>query len=223
MDKPVVPLDIQEGATSGQHRRAPSKLGLLLREPLVHFLFLGALLFIIFGLIGKKVSLTPPPQKPEIVVTPDRVTQLVNYFRIDFKREPTAADVQKIIDDYIREEVLCREAWAEGIDRDEPKIRLQLKQMMEVRLADLADLAAPSDQELQDFVDSRPELFKRNGVLPPLEQIRNPATSALLAARRKQAIDAAYEKLKQQYNIVVEAPPTTAPIVGAATAEAPKR
>ena len=104
------------------------------------------------------------------------MTQLVNYFRIDFKREPTAADVQKIIDDYIREEVLCRQAWAEGIDRDEPKIRLQLKQMMEVRLADTADLAAPTDEQLQAFVNSRPELFRRNGVMPPLEQIRNPAS-----------------------------------------------
>jgi hypothetical protein len=218
VDKPVVPLEYQEGAASARGRRATSKLRAFLREPLVHFLCLGALLFIIFGFVGRNVSLAPPPQKPQIIVAPDRVTQLINYFRIDFKREPTPADVQKIIDDYIREEVLCREAWAQGIDRDEPKIRLQLKQMMEGRLADTADLAAPTDAELQTFIDARPELFKRNGVVPPLEQIRNPATSALLAARRKQAIDSAYDKLKQQYSIVIVAAPTS----GSATVEAPR-
>ena len=78
VDKPVVPLEYQEGAASARGRRATSKLRTFLREPLVHFLFLGALLFIIFAFVGKNVSLAPPPQKPQIIVAPDRVTQLIN-------------------------------------------------------------------------------------------------------------------------------------------------
>jgi len=191
----------------------------LLREPLVHFLLLGAALFGVFSLLGKVTG----DRAAQILVTPDRIQQLISGFNLDFKRPPTTQEVDRLIDDYIREEVLCREAWVRGLDREDPIIRQRLRQRMEFFNEDTTEAAAPTDQQLLDFLHEHPETFRIAGRTPELSEVRTTVESAWVAAHRKEFRDAAYQQLRKNYIIRVEplkaAAPTTAQTKGPASAQ----
>jgi len=65
-----------------------------------------------------------------IVVTPGHLEHLMVSFTRTWQRPPTAQELAGLIDDYIREEELYREALVLGLDRDDTLIR-RLRQKLE--------------------------------------------------------------------------------------------
>ena len=128
----------------------------LLREPLVHFLLLGAVLFGVFALLGDRGS----ERAGHIVVTPGHLEHLLVSFTRTWQRPPTAQELAGLIDDYIREEVLYREAVAMGLDRDDTIVRRRLRQKLEFLTEETAAMAAPSDEELQTFLQQHLDAFR---------------------------------------------------------------
>jgi hypothetical protein len=127
----------------------------LLREPLVHFLALGAVVFLLFHFTVNRTD----PQDGKIVVTPGKVEQLVTGFSRTWYRPPTQEELDGLIEDYIREEVLYREALAMGLDKDDTIVRRRMRQKLEFLTEDTAG-ALPSDQELQSWLDKHPDKFR---------------------------------------------------------------
>ena len=128
----------------------------LLREPLVHFLLLGAVLFGAFALVGDRGS----ARADHIVVTPGHLEHLTVSFTRTWQRPPTAHELAGLIDDYIREEVLYREAVAMGLDRDDTIVRRRLRQKLEFLTEETAETTSPSDTELQTFLQQHPDAFR---------------------------------------------------------------
>ena len=129
----------------------------LLREPLLHFLLLGALLF------AMNAWLSPAPVGDtggEIVVSEGRIRTLAQGFRRTWQRPPTRTELEGLIEDYVREEVLYREAVALGLDQEDTVIRRRLRQKMEFVSDDAAALGTPSDQELADWLAAHPDDFR---------------------------------------------------------------
>ncbi len=127
----------------------------LLREPLLHFLLLGAVIFLIYGVVSRHSA------KPsEIVITQGKVENLVTGFSRTWGRPPSAEELQGLIRDYIREEVAYREALAMGLDRDDTIIRRRLRQKWEFLNDNLATQAEPTEAELQAFLQSHPDKFR---------------------------------------------------------------
>ena len=62
----------------------------LLREPLLHFLVLGAALFGLFGMVGKKDAEAPA----KIVISASRVATLADGFARTWRRPPTEQELQ---------------------------------------------------------------------------------------------------------------------------------
>src|SRR5687767_8844359 len=110
----------------------------LLREPLVHFLLLGAVLFGGFALVGDRSS----ARTGHIVVTAGHLEHLTVSFTRTRQRPPTAPELAGLIDDYIRDEVLYREALTMGLDRDDTIIRRRLRQKLEFLTEEVSDTAA---------------------------------------------------------------------------------
>jgi hypothetical protein len=129
----------------------------LLREPLLHFLLIGAALFVVFGLLNNPAG----PGSERIVITPGQIDFLKANFTRTWQRPPTEMELQGLVDSFVREEILYREALALGLDRDDKIIRRRLKQKLEFMSDDLAEVATPSDEELRQFLQSRPEIFRR--------------------------------------------------------------
>ena len=129
----------------------------LLREPLLHFLVLGALLFGVDAWLNPR---TPAAATAEIVVDEARIRSLGQNFRRTWQRAPTPEELQGLIESHVREEVMVREALALGLDRDDAIVRRRLQQKVDF-LIDEAVLAAPaSDAELQAFLDANPDRFR---------------------------------------------------------------
>ena len=133
-----------------------SPLMKLLREPLVHFLAIGAGLFLLSGLTGDPAGL----QSGRIVVTQGQVASLATGFTRVWQRPPTDKELEGLIQDYIREEVYSREAMALGLDKDDTVIRRRLRQKMEFISDDIAAQAEPTDADLNAYLQAHPDAFR---------------------------------------------------------------
>lgn len=131
----------------------------LLREPLLHFLFIGAALFVIFDLVNERMTGNADTQ---IIVSAGRIEQLENIFTKTWQRPPTTQELKGLIDDFILEEIYYRQAVAMGIDRDDTVIRRRLRQKFEFLTDDLAGTAVPSDEDLASYLAANPEAFMRD-------------------------------------------------------------
>jgi hypothetical protein len=127
----------------------------LLREPVLQFLALGAMLFALYGLAGKRSAEAPE----KIVVSASRVANLGDGFARTWRRLPNEQELQGLIEDYIRDEVFYREGRAAGLDRDDVIIRRRVRQKMEF-LADDMSVPEPSDEQLAAYLASNPERFR---------------------------------------------------------------
>jgi hypothetical protein len=113
----------------------------LLCEPFVHFVALGALIFGLHSLLAEN------PRRIEVGAADlDRLRGLALK---QWGREPDAARMDGMVQDFVREEVLYREAVAQGLERDDVVVRRRLAQKMEFAAQD--SLRAPSDDELRSF------------------------------------------------------------------------
>jgi hypothetical protein len=88
----------------------------------------------------------------EIVVTEGRIGNLTETFARTWQRPPTAEELNGLVEDYIREEVLYREGVALGLDRDDTIIRRRLRQKLEFVSEDAASAVEPTDTELAAYL-----------------------------------------------------------------------
>src|SRR4030095_5155173 len=99
-----------------------------LREPLIHFLGAGALLFVFHAFVSESHA----PAAGRIVVSAAQVENLRAVFQKTWQRSPSPEEQQGLIDGYVREEVLYREGLALGLDRDDPLIRRRVRQKVDL-------------------------------------------------------------------------------------------
>ncbi len=128
-----------------------------LREPLLHFLALGLALFLLHGWMNPAGS----GSGETVIITAGRVQQLAATFALMHQREPTRDELDDLIDEAVREEILYREALALGLDQDDTIVRRRLRQKMEFVSEDVAAVAEPTDAQLQAYLDAHPETYRR--------------------------------------------------------------
>lgn len=126
-----------------------------LREPLLHFLLLGGLLFAVQALRGERGA---PAEA--IRVSAGDIEHLATLFERTWMRPPTAAELDGLIDDHVRTEAAWREARAMGLDRDDAVLRRRLRQKLEFLAEELAAQAQPTDAELERFLEAHAEVFR---------------------------------------------------------------
>ena len=126
-----------------------------MREPLLHFLLGGAALFLLFNYVTDSEM----AGEDQIVVTSGQVEHLVTLFVKTRQRVPSDVELRGLVDDYVLEEVLYREALAIGLDRDDTIVRRRLRQKIEFLLDDFTAVE-PSDADLQQLLDTQPDRFR---------------------------------------------------------------
>jgi len=124
------------------------------REPLVHFAILGALLFAFAGRSG-----TERDRERRIVVTRGQIEQLATTFTRTWQRPPTRAELDGLIDDWVRTEVAYRQALALGIDEGDTVVRRRLRQKLEFLTED-ATAAEPTDAQLAAYLEAHADEFR---------------------------------------------------------------
>lgn len=117
----------------------------LAREPLVHFLIAG---LVLFGLAEHHRRANDPYR---IVIAPARVAQLKSAYAAEFGTPPPPAMLPRLIDDYVAAEVLYREGKARGLDRDDEIVRRRVIQKVEFLEQDMASVPEPSETALRGW------------------------------------------------------------------------
>jgi len=127
----------------------------LLAEPLVHFLALGGLLFLLWGEGGGA-----DPSRRRIVVGPGQLDHILAAFNATWQRSPTQQELDGLIADHIKEEVLYREAVALGLDGDDTVVRRRMRQKMELMVTSLADAVEPTQEQLEAWLREHPDRYR---------------------------------------------------------------
>jgi len=125
-----------------------------LREPLTHFIVLGALIFAADALF---LSVRGDPQ--EIVITKETYAEARGAFVAGMNREPTAAELKVLTDRWVDNEVLFREGLALGMDRGDQAMKDRV--VFKVLTATQSGLALPKIDEagLREWFESRRDQY----------------------------------------------------------------
>lgn len=129
------------------------------REPLFQFLLLGGALFGLWTIRNPESTPAAPPQ-PRIVVEEARIDSLIDIFTKTRQRPPTPQELRGLIDEFLQEEMFYREALAMGLDKDDSIVRRRLRQKMELFVEDITSAAAPSEQQLAEFLKNHADQFR---------------------------------------------------------------
>ena len=139
----------------------------LLREPLIHFLLLGAILFGVYAYTQRGHG--GVEQSKQIQLTIDDLSQLVLVFRSQWRRDPTPEELRSLVEDKVHEEVLYREALALGIDKDDTIVKRRMAQKMQFLAEDVAAAREPTLEELGTWYEANRDQF----AFPPRVSFRH--------------------------------------------------
>jgi parvulin-like peptidyl-prolyl isomerase len=133
-----------------------------LKEPLVHFLIAGAVLFAIDAQLNQDSS-------AEVCDSVDgrvlhlglaEVNQLKDTRTQRLNAPPKENELRSLVRNYLFEKLLAAEARAQGLANDDPVIQRHLADKMEFLVNDTEHPTQPSEEDLRRLYQAEPELFQ---------------------------------------------------------------
>ena len=150
----LFPIEKSLGATPSAPVKPASssrkgKLAVMLkwgaREPFVHFLVLGALLFAFNEYLEARAN------HSRIEISNKQVKDIVNNYQLQYGNAPTPGQLKSLVDSFVREEVFYNEALKLNLDKDDEIVRRRLVQKYEFLQQDLGVPKEPGDSDLRAF------------------------------------------------------------------------
>jgi len=145
-----------------------------LKEPLLHFLLIGAVFFFMYDMKNG-----PMVNTKSVVISKAEIEHLKSLWTKTRQRVPTQSEIQVLIDHEIREKIMYQEALALGLDQGDSFVRRRLAQKMEFFSSDIADLAKPSEEELLQYMSAHKEMFRSPGKINFTQIYINPSKHKL--------------------------------------------
>ena len=134
------------------------------KSPLLVFLLLGSGLF-----AGQRWRADADDERRVVTVTDEQVDALRARWDAQWGRPPTDRELQGLLDEMVREEILYREALRLGLDRGDPIVRRRLAEKMTFMLEDNAQLPAPGVREVEAYFAAHAERYRE----PPRTTFRH--------------------------------------------------
>jgi peptidyl-prolyl cis-trans isomerase C len=163
------------GSSRGHRRRATILRSMpswpsIVREPLVHFVAIGAVLFAIdvWRSPDERAAAAPdpvaapkaPPASPvttsaprSIVIDADARKAIAARAEVRLGRPASPEELAEETRRFVDEEILYREAVARGLDRDDPVVHARIAGKMSYVLEQALTLPEPTDAELRAWFD----------------------------------------------------------------------
>jgi len=129
-----------------------TKLTQLLREPLLHFLLIGAALFGVYAWLNRGAENAAAPQ---VRLAESDVRWLKETFALEHQREPSGPELQGLVRGFLKEEMLARQAQELGLHKDDIVVRRRLAQKMTFLLQDESARAVPSEDDLRHLYETQ--------------------------------------------------------------------
>lgn len=131
----------------------------LSREPLVHFLLAGA---VVFALMSGRAA---DPGERRIVVDEAVVSRLADRWAMTYGRVPTQEEIDGLIRNHVSDQIYYREGLRLGLDRDDEVVIRRMRVKMLAMAGAEAETAVPRDAELQRLIDANPRRYSSEPVL----------------------------------------------------------
>jgi hypothetical protein len=134
-----------------------NRLTRLFKEPLLQFLIIGAAIYGAYALFA-----APEDDYRDTVVLVDskRIDAMISEWESRWNRSPTRQEISGLIQAYIKEDVLYRQAVAMGLNEDDPITRRRMAQKLEFLTSDLAQFQQPAEGELERFFEENEEAYR---------------------------------------------------------------
>jgi parvulin-like peptidyl-prolyl isomerase len=128
----------------------------ILKEPFIHFLLIGGLLFLLYGMLNKERD------ESEIVIDDNLVNELVAKWELKRNRQPTFEELENLIEEYIQQEVLYKEALVMKLDHNDEIVKRRLAQKMEFISDGLAESLQPTNEMLMAYYEKNKSNYKKD-------------------------------------------------------------
>ncbi len=128
-----------------------------MHEPLLHCLLAGIALFVVYRAFNPVVA--GPERTTSITFTDDDLRQLTAAWLAQGRPQPTLAQMRRLVETKVGEEILFREALALGLDNNDTIVKRRLAQKMAFLAEDLSGIDDPSHDELKAWFEKRAERF----------------------------------------------------------------
>ncbi len=129
----------------------------LLREPLLHFLLIGAGLFVLFHYMRPHRDTSPTSRQIQFSI--DELSQLALLYQSQWRREPTVDELDRLVENKVQQEVLYREALTMGLDKGDEIIKRRMAQKMQFLAEDVAAAREPTTEELKNWFTNNSQKF----------------------------------------------------------------
>lgn len=147
----ISPCTAAEHGTTGVMKR-------ILTNPLVYFFVLGAVVFGLHSFLNReKAEQQDDPFTVE--VTSADIEWLRSSWESRMQRKPTIVELKGLVDSYIREEILAREAYSMGLDEQDQAIKRRLVQKLTFVLEDVVGAVEPTEDELIAYAERNPDKY----------------------------------------------------------------
>lgn len=127
-----------------------------LKEPLVHFLLIGACLFVLYAWVQPDQM----GEKETILITDYELDRLVKAYEKNWNRKPDSLSLERLLEEHIRSEVFYREALAMNLEHNDEIIKRRLRQKYEFLVKDLSEQNVPNSAELQAFYQANLQQYQ---------------------------------------------------------------
>lgn len=148
-----------------------NKFTRLFTEPLIQFLVIGAAIYGAYALFG-----TPEEDFRDTLVYVDsnRINAFISEWESRWNRPPTKEEIDGLIQSYIREDVLYRQAVAMGLNEDDPITRRRMAQKLEFLTGDLAMMVQPAEGELEAYFEENEAAYRQADQLTFIQVFLDP-------------------------------------------------
>ncbi len=126
----------------------------ILKEPFFHFIGIGVLLFLLYGLVNDKTA-----SKNTIIINDFDVSSLISKWEMQWKRPPTEKELQNLINLNIKQEVFYQEALNMNLDHNDEIIKRRLSQKMQFLSNDIAAMIEPTENELKLYYNEHADKY----------------------------------------------------------------
>jgi PPIC-type PPIASE domain len=132
----------------------------ILKEPLLHFMLVGAILFGAYAWINRAAENSDAGRAQQVHIGVGDVEWLAENWTSQWRRPPTQEELRSLIMDYLNEQLLAREARALGLEDNDVIVRRRLAQKLTFLIEDTLRRAEPSEAELQQFYEAYAQRFR---------------------------------------------------------------
>ena len=173
----------------------------VLKDPLLHFLVLGGLVFVLYGYVNGGFD------SQKISISKAEVEQLSYRFEKKNFRKPTSKEIDEMVESAVYKEVMSREAIKIGLEKNDHIIKRRLVQKMEFVSSDLSRLTKPTKEELQKYLQQNASTYQKPTKISFISIYLDPSKANIQSREesvKKQLKTVDYKKLSEPFMLPIK-------------------